>query len=220
MTPTFGSRRYLDNPEPFTVHPSAYSKVKRFIDIVGSLVGLLFLALIFLPIGLAIRIDSPGPVLYQQIRCGLRGKPFRIFKFRSMLYNADDLKHLVKNESVGHVFKNARDPRVTRIGRFLRKTSLDEFPQFWNVLKGEMSLVGTRPPTLDEVQKYSPHHFQRLSVKPGMTGEWQVNGRSNIKDFEKIVALDLRYQDSWSPWYDLMLVVRTFWILLCRSGSY
>ncbi|MEL7051789.1 MAG: sugar transferase [Cyanobacteria bacterium J06588_5] len=202
-------------------HRSASSVPKRLFDIAGSLVGLLLLATIFIPVAIAICLDSPGPVLYRQIRCGLKGNCFVIYKFRSMFVDADERKHLIVNESIGHMFKNTNDPRVTRIGRFLRKTSLDEFPQFWNVLKGEMSLVGTRPPTLDEVQHYSDRHWLRLSVKPGLTGEWQVCGRSDIKDFESVVDLDLRYQALWTAWYDCELILRTLWILIFkRSGSY
>ncbi len=200
-------------------HPSALCLLKRGLDIIGSLVGLVILALIFVPIAIAVKLDSPGPVFYSQIRYGLMGRPFRIYKFRSMVLNADDLKTLVTNEAKGLIFKNENDPRITRVGRFLRRTSLDEFPQFWNVLKGEMSLVGTRPPTEDEVSKYQPHHWQRLRVKPGMTGEWQVNGRSSVKDFEDIVRLDLRYQAQWHPLYDLGLIFRTVGILLNKSGA-
>jgi lipopolysaccharide/colanic/teichoic acid biosynthesis glycosyltransferase len=137
-----------------------------------------------------------------------------------MVQNADDLKQMVSNEAQGLIFKNENDPRITRVGQFLRKTSLDEFPQFWNVLKGDMSLVGTRPPTADEVSRYSPHHWQRLDVKPGITGQWQVSGRSAIKDFEEIVHLDLHYQAIWSPWYDLQVILKTITVLLNRSGAY
>ncbi len=205
----------LENP-----HPSALCMIKRSLDIVGSLVGLLILSIIFLPIALAIKLDSPGPILYRQERFGLQGKPFTIFKFRSMVVNADQMKSEVPNEAEGLIFKNKKDPRVTRIGQFLRKTSLDELPQFWNVLMGDMSLVGTRPPTRDEVSRYSEHHWLRLKVKPGMTGEWQVNGRSAVKDFEEIVKLDLRYQHRWSPLYDLAILWRTFAVLLDKSGAY
>lgn len=201
------------------VHRSASSAAKRTLDVAGSVIGLLVLALIFLPVAIAIKLESPGPVFYSQPRCGLGGKSFTLYKFRSMICGADTLKHLVKNESVGHFFKNSRDPRVTRVGRFLRKTSLDEMPQFWNVFRGEMSLVGTRPPTLDEVRCYSGRHFQRLAVKPGMTGEWQVRGRSEIKDFEAVVDLDLRYQELWTPLYDLQLLFQTLWILLKKPGA-
>lgn len=137
-----------------------------------------------------------------------------------MVQNADVLKAVVPNEAKGLIFKNEQDPRVTRVGRFLRKTSLDEFPQFWNVLIGEMSLVGTRPPTHDEVSCYSEHHWKRLNVKPGLTGEWQVNGRSAIKDFEEIVKLDLRYQNRWTPLYDLEILWRTIAILFAKTGAY
>ncbi|QQE66768.1 sugar transferase [Leptolyngbya sp. BL0902] len=186
----------------------------------GAIVGLAVLALISIPIAIAIKLDSPGPVLYSQTRYGLRGKPFKIWKFRSMVPNADDLKATVTNEAQGLIFKNEADPRITRVGRFLRKTSLDEFPQFWNVLRGEMSLVGTRPPTADEVSRYLPHHWKRLNVKPGLTGQWQVSGRSAIKDFEEIVKLDLIYQRIWSPWYDLKLILQTVTVLLNRKGAY
>lgn len=200
-------------------HQSAYSSFKRLLDIVGSLVGLMILAVIYLPIAIAIKLDSPGPVLFEQERYGLLGKPFRIYKFRSMVQNADDLKAQITNEAKGLIFKNQADPRVTRVGRFLRRTSLDELPQFWNVLKGEMSLVGTRPPTADEVSRYQGHHWQRLNVKPGITGEWQVNGRSLIQDFEDIVQLDLRYQAQWHPLYDLLLICRTIYVILRKQGA-
>lgn len=201
-------------------HPSASSFFKRFVDIVGSLFGLVLLAILFVPIAIAIKLDSPGPILYSQERYGLLGKPFQVYKFRSMVQNADALKAQIKNEAKGLIFKNQNDPRVTRVGRFLRKTSLDEFPQFWNVLKGEMSLVGTRPPTADEVIRYKTHHWQRLVVKPGITGEWQVNGRSLVEDFEDIVKLDLRYQMHWHPLYDLILILKTIQVLILKTGAY
>ncbi|KAM3100944.1 sugar transferase [Phormidesmis sp. 146-12] len=201
-------------------HQSSYSLVKRAIDLVGSLVGLTILAVVFVPIGLAIRFDSSGPIFYSQERHGLMGKPFQIYKFRSMVDDAESLKSQVENEADGLIFKNQSDPRVTRVGRFLRRTSLDEIPQFWNVLLGEMSLVGTRPPTSDEVSRYSDHHWQRLNVKPGLTGEWQVNGRSTVKDFEQIVALDLRYQALWTPMYDLVLIFKTIYVIFARVGAF
>lgn len=200
-------------------HPSVASGLKRLLDIVGSLIGLVVTALLAIPIAIAIQIDDPGPILYSQIRCGYRGRPFRIWKFRSMIQDADKLKHLVNNQAKGNIFKNANDPRITRIGRFLRKTSLDEFPQFWNVLMGEMSLVGTRPPTVDEVFRYKKHHWKRLDVKPGITGEWQVKGRSSVENFEDIVKLDVDYQKNWSVLYDLELIVKTVWVVLARKGA-
>lgn len=200
-------------------HPSICSISKRLLDIAGSLVGLAILAVIFLPIAIAIKLDSPGSILYSQERYGLYGKTFKMWKFRSMVENADALKNRVTNETGGLVFKNENDPRITRVGKFLRRTSLDELPQFWNVLLGEMSLVGTRPPTADEVVNYSDYHWQRLNVKPGITGEWQVNGRSNVKDFDKIVELDLRYQNVWHPWYDLAILCKTVYVVFARVGA-
>lgn len=201
------------------IHPSVTSRAKRGIDLAGGFLGLAVMAVITVPIAIAIQLDNPGPIFYRQTRCGYRGKPFTIWKFRSMVSNADAIKHLVTNEAEGLIFKNQNDPRITRVGRLLRRTSLDEFPQFLNVLKGEMSLVGTRPPTLDEVAHYDPHHWQRLQVKPGITGEWQVNGRSTVKDFEAVVALDQAYQQSWSIAYDLRLIWQTLAVVLQRKGA-
>lgn len=189
--------------------PAATSFTKRIIDILGALVGLCIVAVLFLPIAIAIRSDSPGPLFFRQLRYGYKGRPFLIWKFRSMVSDADTNQHLVQNEVKGLVFKNRQDPRVTRVGRFLRRTSLDELPQFINVLCGDMSLVGTRPPILNEVVQYQPHHWRRLAVKPGMTGKWQTSGRSSIEDFEDIVALDMAYQANWSVWQDLKIIFKT-----------
>lgn len=209
-------------PPEFAVtqpHRSVSNKLKRSLDIVGAILGLLITALIFLPVAICIYLDNPGPILYSQVRCGVGGRPFRIWKFRSMVTNADALKHLLRNEASGHIFKMAQDPRITRVGQFLRRTSLDEFPQFWNVLRGEMSLVGTRPPSLDEVMQYEPHHWQRLTVKPGITGEWQVSGRSEIKDFEEIVQMDVGYQKKWSLWYDIQILFKTVAVVINKHGA-
>jgi exopolysaccharide biosynthesis polyprenyl glycosylphosphotransferase len=200
-------------------HPSTYSIIKRTIDILGAIIGLTALILLYIPIAIAIRLDSPGHILYAQTRCGLRGKPFTMYKFRSMVVDAEQQKYRVKNELKGFLFKNANDPRVTRIGRFIRKTSLDELPQFWNVLTGDMSLVGTRPPTVDEVKQYSENHWLRLNVKPGITGEWQVYGRSSVKDFEDVVQLDLSYQKRWSITYDIYIIIKTIKKVLTGFGA-
>ncbi len=202
------------------VHPSVVSKTKRILDIFGAIIGLAITGIITIPVAIAMQFDDPGEIFYSQMRCGFDGQPFRIWKFRSMVANAEQKKHLVENKAKGHIFKNEHDPRITKVGGFLRRTSLDEFPQFWNVLKGEMSLVGTRPPTLAEVAMYEDHHFQRLKVKPGITGEWQVKGRSSILDFEDIVRLDLNYQQRWSLFYDLNLILSTIFVVLLRKGAY
>lgn len=202
------------------VHPAVSSKGKRLLDICGAIIGLSLTALLFIPLAIAIKIDSRGSTLFSQTRCGYKGKTFRIWKFRSMVANASELKHLVENQATGPLFKNECDPRITKVGKFLRKTSLDEFPQFWNVLKGEMSLVGTRPPTPDEVEYYEENHWQRLNVKPGLTGEWQVNGRSQITDFNEVLRLDLHYQKNWSIFYDLKLIFKTIGVIFSkRSGA-
>jgi exopolysaccharide biosynthesis polyprenyl glycosylphosphotransferase len=207
-----------ENPLPIT-HRSIRSLGKRFLDIVGGIIGLGITSVVFVPIAIAIKLDSPGPILFRQVRCGWMGKRFRMWKFRSMSVNAETLKGSIPNQANGAIFKNKNDPRVTRVGRFLRRTSLDELPQFWNVLKGEMSLVGTRPPTPNEVGIYEVPEWQRLDVKPGMTGEWQVHGRSKIHNFEAIIKLDLRYQRNWSLVYDLKLIIKTIRVVLTKNSG-
>lgn len=218
--PTALNAAVSESAEPQSPHRSASCVFKRILDIIGSLVGLTILALVFIPLAIAIKLDSPGPILYSQERYGLQGRTFRMRKFRSMVPNADALKSQVTNEASGLIFKNKQDPRVTRVGKILRSTSLDELPQFWNVLVGEMSLVGTRPPTADEVALYNERHWKRLDVKPGLTGEWQISGRSSIKDFEEIVNLDLRYQSQWHPFYDLIVICKTIYVLVARVGAF
>lgn len=211
---------FLVERSPKSYHPSVQSVGKRCIDILGAIVGLFITFIIAIPVGMIMLMSDRGPLFYSQTRCGLHGKTFRMWKFRSMVVGADKLKHLVENEAQGHIFKAVNDPRITPIGRLLRRTSLDEFPQFWNVFKGEMSLVGTRPPTLDEVANYQPHHWERLQVKPGMTGEWQANGRSIITDFEMVVKMDLDYQHKWSLMYDFWLIIKTIGVVFSKKGAY
>lgn len=200
-------------------HPSVRSWLKRLIDITGAIVGLSISSVLAVPIIIAIRLDSPGPIFFGQVRCGWMGKRFRIWKFRSMCTNAEALKDKIPNQAKGAIFKNDNDPRITKVGQILRRTSLDELPQFWNVLTGEMSLVGTRPPTPDEVERYEVPQWQRLDVKPGMTGEWQVNGRSQVKNFEDIIRLDLKYQENWSLMYDMKLIVKTIMVVFNRNSG-
>jgi exopolysaccharide biosynthesis polyprenyl glycosylphosphotransferase len=183
---------------------------KRLLDVAGAVVGLVLLSPVLLIIALAIRLDSGGPVLFRQGRVGLHGRPFRVAKFRSMVADAEarQPEMAASNELSGPVFKMQRDPRVTRVGRFLRRTSLDELPQLWNVLVGQMSLVGPRPPLRSEVADYDVWHRRRLSMKPGMTGLWQVRGRRD-PEFDRWVEADLEYIDRWSLWLDLTILVRT-----------
>ncbi len=200
-------------------HPSVNSRAKRAMDIVGGTIGLVITAILFIPIASAIKLDDGGPIFFSQIRCSWMGRRFRIWKFRSMVTNAETLKGQVENEVEGPLFKNENDPRITKIGGFLRKTSLDEFPQFWNVLKGDMSLVGTRPPTPEEIEHYEVPAWQRLNVKPGLTGEWQVSGRSSIKKFEDVIQLDLKYQDNWSLMYDIRIIIKTITVLFTEDSG-
>jgi anti-anti-sigma factor len=202
-----------------STHPSVTSSAKRAMDILGAVIGLGLTAVVMVPVAIAIKLDDGGPIFFSQTRCSLMGRRFRIWKFRSMVVNAEQLKKNIANQVEGPLFKNPRDPRITRVGHFLRKTSLDEFPQFWNVLKGEMSLVGTRPPLPDELDQYDVPEWQRLDVKPGMTGEWQVNGRSNIKRFEDVIQLDLKYQRHWNLMYDIKLILKTVWVIFSKSSG-
>ena len=196
--------------------------LKRAFDLVLSLAGLIFLAPVFAAIALAVKLDSPGPVFFKQRRVGVGGRLFWMYKFRSMVRDAEDRKtdydHLNQYGDL-KFFKIKDDPRITRVGRFLRKTSLDELPQLINVVRGEMSLVGPRPPVPEEVASYSEHHLQRLTVTPGITGLWQVKGRSEILDFEEVVRLDLEYVTSWSLWKDLGILVRTLPVILDGNGA-
>jgi exopolysaccharide biosynthesis polyprenyl glycosylphosphotransferase len=193
---------------------------KRIFDVVVSATALVLLAPLFLGIAIAIKLDSPGPVLFRQRRIGLNGRDFWLYKFRSMCHDAEaKLVHVKdRNEMDGPAFKILEDPRVTRVGRFLRKTSLDEAPQFWNVLKGEMSVVGPRPPIRSEVKLYKRWQRRRLSVKPGITCTWQASGRNEI-DFAQWMELDLHYIDNWSLWHDLKIVLRTIPAVILGKGA-
>ena len=195
--------------------------VKRVIDVLGALFGLLLTGLVFPLVAAAIRLTSKGPVLFRQTRAGVNCRPFAIYKFRTMVEGAEALKPRLaeKDETRGPVFKIERDPRVTAVGRILRRTSIDEMPQFWNVLKGEMSLVGTRPPTPDEVEAYGSAHFRRLRMKPGMTGLWQTSGRGRVTDFEEIVRMDVEYIRNWSLWLDVKLILKTVPAVLLGTGA-
>ena len=194
---------------------------KRCLDIAGSIVGLVITALLFPLIALAIRLDSPGPIIFGQMRLGENGRMFRCWKFRSMYIDAEERKQelMSRNEMNGAMFKIADDPRVTSVGKFIRKTSIDELLQFWNVFKGEMSLVGTRPPTPNEVKEYKHWQHKRISIKPGITGLWQVSGRNQIKDFDEVADLDIRYIDEWNLWADIRILFKTVWVVFARSGA-
>ena len=190
-------------------------------DILGGIVGLMITGVLFLIFAPIICIQSPGPVFFSQIRVGKNGRKFRIYKFRSMYMDAEERKKelMEQNKMNGLMFKMDDDPRVIPIGKFIRKYSIDEFPQFWNVLKGDMSLVGTRPPTVDEYEQYDPHHKVRLSIKPGLTGMWQVSGRSDITDFEEVVGLDDQYIREWSIRLDIRILFQTVGAVLKSRGS-
>lgn len=195
--------------------------LKRCMDLAGSLAGLAVTAILFPFVALAIRLESPGPVLFRQVRIGRNGRRFQMYKFRSMYADAEARKQelLAQNEMSGPMFKLEKDPRVTRVGRFLRKTSIDELPQFYNVLKGDMSLVGTRPPTETEFEQYDLYYRRRLSMTPGLTGMWQVSGRSEIRDFEDVVRLDLKYIDNWSLSLDVKIILQTILTVLFGRGA-
>ena len=208
--------------------------LKRLMDIVAGLVGCIFTLLACIVIGPIIYIASPGPIFFAQDRVGRNGKIFKMYKFRSMYMDAEERKaELMKNNQYGdaRMFKLDFDPRIIGnkilvdgrkkkgIGNFIRKTSLDEFPQFFNVLKGDMSLVGTRPPLLSETALYEPHHKVRLAIKPGITGMWQVSGRSNITDFEEVVKLDREYIENWNIGLDFKILLKTFLVVFKRDGS-
>lgn len=191
-----------------------YKFIKRIIDIIGSLCGIVLLSPIIIIIGILIKIESKGPIFFAQNRIGLNRKEFKMYKLRSMVVNAEEIKEKLKNknEMSGPMFKIKDDPRITKMGKFIRKTSIDELPQLINVLKGDMSLVGPRPSLLNEVKEFEPWMLKRLEVKPGLTCYWQVMGRNNI-DFEQWMKLDVKYVNERSLWLDIKLIFRTFFIL-------
>lgn len=195
--------------------------LKRCMDIVGGVVGLILSAPIILITAIPLKLESPGPLFFKQKRVGRNGRVFSIYKLRSMYRDAENRKQelMNRNKMQGLMFKVDDDPRITKVGRFIRRTSIDELPQFWNVLKGDMSLVGTRPPTMDEFVQYESHHKRRLSMKPGLTGLWQVSGRSNVQDFEEVVRLDVTYIDNWSLNLDVKILLKTVRVVLQHIGA-
>lgn len=229
---TVGGYTVLTTTMNYATDRQAFAK--RALDILGGLVGCLLTGIIFVFVGPAIYLSSPGPIFFSQIRIGQNGKPFKMYKFRSMYMDAEKRKAelMAQNKmSDGRMFKLDFDPRVignkvlsdgtrkTGIGEFIRKTSLDEFPQFWNVLKGDMSLVGTRPILVDELQQYELHHRARIAIKPGITGMWQVSGRSDITDFEEVVRLDTAYIANWNFGLDIKILLKTVMAVIKRDGS-
>jgi len=200
----------------------SYEIIKRMIDIIGASIGIVFLSLIFLIVSIAIKIEDPkGPIFFSQLRVGKNGEKFKMYKFRSMVTDAEEkLEQLLQyNETTGAMFKMKYDPRVTKIGRFVRKTSIDELPQLLNVLKGDMSLVGPRPPLPREVDLYTKYDKQRLLVTPGCTGLWQISGRSNI-GFKQMVELDLFYIEHKSLLLDMKIILKTCFLFLGSKGAF
>lgn len=236
-----GKKQFVEQVGPYTVLTTTMNYaserqllIKRAMDSVGGLVGCLLTALIFIFVAPAIYISSPGPIFFAQERVGKNGRIFKMYKFRSMYMDAEARKaELMKDNKLGDgkMFKMDFDPRVignkilpdgtkkTGIGDFIRRTSLDEFPQFFNVLKGDMSIVGTRPPLISETELYDLHHFARLSIKPGITGLWQVSGRSDITDFEEVVRLDTEYINNWNVGMDIKILLKTVMVVLKKDGS-
>lgn len=213
----FGLPTFTFVSSPIYHHDSIL--VKTIIDYIGSVILIILLSPVFLLIFVLIKLTSKGPVIFEQKRSGLNGRIFRFYKFRTMIEKAEEAKDLLDkhNEMDGPVFKIANDPRITRVGKFLRKTSLDELPQLFNVLRGEMSLVGPRPPIPSEVKEYETWQMRRLSMKPGLTCLWQVGGRNKI-NFNDWMALDLKYIDNWSLWLDLQIFLKTFFAVIKCDG--
>lgn len=195
--------------------------LKRLLDIAGSLLGCVISLPIIAIVAIPLKLESPGPLIFKQKRVGLNGRIFYIHKLRSMYIDAEERKKelMAQNEMNGLMFKMQDDPRITKVGKFIRKTSIDELPQFFDVLVGNMSLVGTRPPTVDEYNQYDSHHKRRLSMKPGITGLWQVSGRSKIQNFEDVVSLDVQYIDHWSLRGDIKLLFKTVAVVFSGHGA-
>ncbi len=195
--------------------------VKRIFDFLVGLVGTVLSLPIILLVAIPLLIESPGPLIFKQKRVGKNGRVFHIYKLRSMYKDAEARKAALmeQNQMSGHMFKMKDDPRITKVGKFIRRTSIDELPQFWNILRGDMSFVGTRPPTVAEYEQYDNHHKRRLSLMPGLTGLWQVSGRSDITDFEDVVKLDCTYIDNWSLWLDCKIILKTIPAVFGNRGA-
>lgn len=203
------------------IHNSGELAIKRIVDFIGALVGIIISIPIILLTAIPLLIESPGPLFFKQERVGMNGRIFKIYKLRSMYKDAEKRKKelMSQNKMDGLMFKMDNDPRITKVGKVIRKLSIDELPQFINVLKGDMSLVGTRPPTVKEFEQYENRHKRRLSMRPGITGMWQVSGRSNINDFEEVVKLDCQYIDNWSLWLDIKILFKTVKVVLTHEGA-
>ncbi|MCM1113987.1 MAG: sugar transferase [Clostridium sp.] len=203
------------------VHSDKELFAKRILDLIGGIVGCIISLPIILITAIPLLLESPGPLIFKQQRIGKNGRVFNIYKLRSMYADAEERKKALmdQNKMEGFMFKMDDDPRITKVGKIIRKFSIDELPQFWNVVKGDMSLVGTRPPTIDEFEKYESHHKRRLSLKPGITGLWQVSGRSDIQDFEEVVNLDCEYIDNWSLGLDIKILFKTIGVVLTHKGA-
>lgn len=217
---SFENEKYLD--KKIINSKKRYLLLKKVLDLFGSLFGLVMLSPLFLIVAIAIKIEEPkGAVFFSQVRLGKNGKPFKIYKFRSMCIDAEEkLKELLAyNEVEGAMFKMKDDPRITKIGKFIRRTSIDELPQFYNVLMGDMSLVGPRPPLPYEVDEYTQYDKQRLYVKPGCTGLWQISGRNDV-GFSKMVKLDIHYVKQQSIVYDIKIIIKTVWVMINPNGAY
>jgi lipopolysaccharide/colanic/teichoic acid biosynthesis glycosyltransferase len=195
--------------------------VKKLIDFSGSFVGLIMLVPLFAAVALIIKIDSKGPVLYKQERLGQFGKKFYMYKFRSMVVDAEDMLDNLKNHNQTNegMFKMYDDPRITKVGKFIRKYSIDELPQLYNVLKGEMSLVGFRPPLEEELKSYKTWHYVRFAFLPGLTGVWQTSGRSKITDFDKVIEMDYKYVNTWNILLDLIILLKTIPVVILGKDS-
>ena len=227
----FGNYTVLTNSVKMVTYQQMF--YKRVLDIIGGIVGCIITVIIAIFIGPIIFIKSPGPIFFKQTRIGKNGKKFKMFKFRSMYMDAEERKkeYMAQNKMDGLMFKMDDDPRIIGsekkgkdgkpkgIGNFIRNTSLDEFPQFFNVLKGDMSLVGTRPPTVDEWEQYDLKHRVRMSIKPGITGLWQISGRSKITDFDEVVRLDSEYIQNWDLGSDIKIILKTIVVVLKRDGA-
>ena len=215
----FGNLHCISVSRKFVSNQKAIAK--RLLDYTGGIVGFIIFCVAYLVLAPIIKLDSKGPVLFSQDRVGRNGRIFKCYKFRSMRSDAEEIKKslMSQNEMNGLMFKMENDPRITKVGHFIRRTSLDELPQFINVLKGDMSLVGTRPPTVDEYNNYEPKHKARVSMTPGLTGLWQVSGRSNIKNFDDVVKLDMEYINNWSVILHIKIILLTIKVVLFGKGA-